>query len=157
MSAEDGLVLRDARRDDLRAIVSMLVDDALGRSRDTLGEGLDPGYLRAFEAIEADPNQRLIVAERGGEVIGTFQLSYLPGLSRRGQWRAQIEAVRVAAPVRGQGIGAAMMRWAIDQARGRGCGLVQLATDKRRGDAHRFYARLGFEASHEGMKLPLSG
>lgn len=155
MTNIDGLSFRDARRDDLRAIVALLVDDALGRSRDTLGEGLDPGYLRAFEAIEADPNQRLVVAERGGVVVGTFQSSYLPGLSRRGMWRAQIESVRVARECRGLGIGEAMMRWAIAQARARGCGLVQLTTDKSRNDAHRFYARLGFVASHEGMKLAL--
>ena len=96
-----------------------------------------------------------MVAEAGGAVVGTMQLLFLPGLSRRGALRAQVEAVRVAAPGRGHGLGSAMIRWAISEARRRGCALVQLTSDKSRTDAHRFYARLGFAASHEGMKLPL--
>jgi len=95
------------------------------------------------------------VAERDGQIVGTLQLSFLPGLARRGALRAQIEAVRVAQGERGSGLGAAMMGWAIEEARRRGCALVQLTTDKSRADAHRFYARLGFVASHEGMKLAL--
>ena len=112
-------------------------------------------YEEAFLAIDADPAHLLLVAEAGGEVIGTMQLSYLPGLARRGALRAQIEAVRVAGGARGSGLGAAMMTWAIEAARRRGCALVQLTTDKSRTDAHRLYERLGFVASHEGMKLAL--
>ncbi len=95
------------------------------------------------------------MAEQDGQIVGTMQLSFLPGLARRGALRAQIEAVRVAQSQRGSGLGAAMMGWAIEEARRRGCALVQLTTDKSRTDAHRFYARLGFVATHEGMKLAL--
>ena len=88
-------------------------------------------------------------------MVATFQLSFLPGISRRGAWRSQIEGVRVAASVRGQGIGNLMMQWAIDESRRRGCTVMQLTTHKSRTAAHRFYGRLGFAADHEGMKLPL--
>jgi GNAT superfamily N-acetyltransferase len=118
-------------------------------------------YERAFEAIDADPAHLLVVGEflkqgkPAGPVVATFQLSFLPGLSRRGSWRSQIEAVRVAAELRGHGLGAAMVYWAAGESRRRGCSLMQLTTDKSRKDAHRFYERLGFTASHEGMKLTL--
>ena len=148
------LVIRDAGATDVPDIVAMLADDMLGRDREAAI--VDPAYLAAFAAIEADPNNRLLVAVQGSEVVGCFQLTFIPGLGRGGAWRLQIESVRVAATQRGRGTGSAMMRWAIEQARARGCALVQLTTDKRRGDAHRFYRRLGFEASHEGMKLALS-
>ncbi len=147
------LVIHDAGASDVPAIVAMLADDMLGRDREAAV--VDPAYLAAFAAIEADPNNRLLVAMQGSEVVGCFQLTFIPGLSRGGAWRMQIESVRVAATQRGHGTGSAMMRWAIEQARGRGCALVQLTSDKRRGDAHSFYRRLGFEASHEGMKLAL--
>ena len=112
-------------------------------------------YQRAFRDIDADPAHLLVVAQAGEDIVGTFQLSFLPGLARRGALRAQIEAVRVSASSRSRGLGAAMMTWAIAESRRRGCGLVQLTTDKARPDAHRFYERLGFTASHEGMKLRL--
>jgi GNAT superfamily N-acetyltransferase len=148
--------LRRAQRDDLVRIVELLAADQLGATRDGIAsaEDLEP-YLRAFEAIDTDPAQLLVVATLGGEVIGTMQLSFIPGLARRGSLRAQIEAVRVADRYRSRGLGEAMFRWAIDEARRRGCSLVQLTTDKSRADAHRFYARLGFVASHEGLKLRL--
>lgn len=148
--------LRRAQRDDLVRIVELLAADQLGATRDGIAsaEDLEP-YLRAFEAIDTDPAQLLVVATLGGEVIGTMQLSFIPGLARRGSLRAQIEAVRVADHYRSRGLGEAMFRWAIDEARRRGCSLVQLTTDKSRADAHRFYARLGFVASHEGLKLRL--
>jgi GNAT superfamily N-acetyltransferase len=146
------LVFRGAVRAELPVIVAMLTDDSLGASRESAD---DPGYAAAFDQIEADPRNALIVADRGGEVVGTMQLTYIPGLSRRGAERLQIEAVRIRADQRGRGLGREMIGWAVDQARARGCRLVQLTTDKRRGDAHRFYASLGFTASHEGMKLPL--
>lgn len=148
--------LRRAQRDDLVRIVELLAADQLGATRDGIAsaEDLEP-YLRAFEAIDTDPAQLLVVATVDGEVIGTMQLSFIPGLARRGSLRAQIEAVRVADRYRGRGLGEAMFRWAIDEARRRGCSLVQLTTDKSRADARRFYARLGFVASHEGLKLRL--
>lgn len=148
----DDLLFRAATRADLPAIVSMLADDSLGATRESAG---DSAYAAAFDQIDADPRNTLVVADRGGEVVGTMQLTYIPSLSHRGAERLQIEAVRVRADQRGRGLGREMIRWAVDQARERGCGLVQLTTDKRRVDAHRFYASLGFVASHEGMKLPL--
>lgn len=144
--------MRPATPADLPTILRLLADDPLGKTRET---AVEAPYRAAFDAIAADPNQELVVAEHDGAVIGCFQLGFLPGLSRGGAWRAQIESVRIDAALRGHGAGEAMMRWAIDRARARGCRLVQLTTDKRRGDAHRFYARLGFIASHEGMKLEI--
>ncbi len=146
---------RRARADDLPAIVALLADDALGRTREDPRVPLDPTYLAAFAAIERDPNQMLAVVERAGAVVGCLQLTFIPGLSRRGLWRGQIESVRIAAGERGGGLGRAMFEWAIAACRERGCGLVQLTTDKTRGDAQRFYAALGFVASHEGLKLAL--
>ncbi|MFS2090217.1 N-acetyltransferase family protein [Paenarthrobacter nicotinovorans] len=145
--------LRRARRGDLPRILALLADDQLGAVRESAD---DPApYERAFDAIDADPAHLLVVGELNGEVVATFQVSYIPGLSRKGSWRSQIEAVRVSGELRGQGVGALMSQWAIDQARERGCSLVQLTTDKSRVAAHRFYERLGFVASHEGMKLKL--
>lgn len=147
-----GLVMRDAEAADVAAIVAMLADDRLGAAREAPG---DPGYAAAFAAIEADPGERLLVAEIDGAVVGCLQLGVVPTLSRRGAARAVIEGVRVAAPWRSRGVGAAMVRRAVEMARARGCVMVQLATDRSRTDAQRFYARLGFEASHVGMKLML--
>jgi GNAT superfamily N-acetyltransferase len=150
--------LRRARAADVPAIVGLLADDVLGAGRDGIRTAADLAvYERAFELIDRDPAHLLVVAEAGpgGAAAGTFQLSFLPGLARRGALRAQIEAVRVAAAWRGSGLGSAMISWAIEEARRRDCALVQLSTDKSRGDAHRFYAKLGFVASHEGMKLAL--
>lgn len=146
------IVFRDAAPADLAAIVSLLADDALGRQRENLTRPLDPAYVAAFEAIAADANQRLIVAVDGDTIAGTLQLSFIPGISRRGAWRGQIEAVRVAASRRGTGLGRQMIEWAVAQCAARGCSLVQLTTDKTRPDAQRFYASLGFVASHEGLK-----
>jgi len=146
-----GFLLRRAATADVAAIVGLLADDQLGATRD--GGDLAP-YLRAFAAIDADPAQRLLVAcPAGGEVAGTMQVTFIPGLARRGALRAQIEAVRVGRDHRGQGLGEAMIRWAVADAARRGCALVQLTSDKRRPAAHRFYERLGFTASHEGFKL----
>jgi len=149
--------LRDAVRDDVPVIVQLLAADQLGSTRDDGAsgrEGLEP-YLRAFTALDADPAHLLVVADDGTKVVATMQLSFLPGLARRGALRAQLEAVRVHANVRGQGLGAAMFEWAIEESRRRGAALVQLTTHKSRSDAHRFYGRLGFVASHEGFKLYL--
>lgn len=149
------LIFRCARRHDLPTIIAMIADDQIGQSREDPRLPLDDRYLNAFAAIEHDPNQVLAVAERDGAIVGCLQITYIPGLSRRGAWRGQIESVRVARDQRGGGIGTAMFRWAIEECRRRGCTLVQLYTDKSRADAHRFYERLGFRPSHEGMKLAL--
>jgi GNAT superfamily N-acetyltransferase len=145
--------IRPATRADVGAIVAMLADDPLGAERES-PEDLAP-YLAAFAVIDADPHQVLVVADRDGAVVGTAQLSLLAGLSRRGATRAQIEAVRVSSTERGSGLGTTLIEWAIEEARARGCALVQLTSDKSRLDAHRFYLRLGFEATHEGFKLML--
>ncbi|MGW4208694.1 N-acetyltransferase family protein [Lentzea sp. NPDC004789] len=146
------MTIRRATAADVDPIVAMLADDPLGATRETPG---DPAYLKAFEVIDADPHQFLAVADLDGEVVGTLQLTFTSGLSRLGLTRATVEAVRVRSDQRGAGLGERLMRWAIDEARARGCGLVQLTTDASRVDAHRFYERLGFTASHVGMKLPL--
>ncbi|NMJ42067.1 GNAT family N-acetyltransferase [Roseomonas sp. JC162] len=145
-------VFRRAIAADVPAIVALLADDVLGAAREKPG---DPGYDEAFAAIAADANQFLAVVEIAGRVAGCLQLSFIPGLSHRGMWRGQIESVRIAAEARGGGLGRQMFEWAIDQCRARGCGIVQLTTNKSRGDARRFYETLGFVASHEGMKLKL--
>lgn len=149
------VVLRAARREDVPVIVAMLADDPVARSRESADGSADDAYYAAFDAIQEDPRNELIVAEADGEVVGTMQLTFIPGLSRRGGERLQIEAVRVAASMRGQGLGRKMIDWAIDRARARGCRLVQLTSDKSRTEAHRFYEAFGFTASHEGFKLLL--
>jgi GNAT superfamily N-acetyltransferase len=147
------LIIRRAGRDDVAAIVAMLADDALGATRESPGD-LAP-YLAAFDAIDGDPHQHLVVADRAGHIVGTLQLTILPGLSRRAARRGQVEAVRVAGAERGGGLGTRLLRWAIEQARRCGCDLVQLTSDKSRTDAHRLYETLGFEATHLGYKLEL--
>ncbi|WP_327640102.1 GNAT family N-acetyltransferase [Kribbella sp. NBC_00482] len=147
------VVIRRATASDVAAIVAMIADDQLGATRESLDD-LTP-YLAAFEQIDADPNQLLVVADRNDEVIGTLQLTIIPGLSRRGSTRGLIEAVRVAAPARGSGLGTTLVRWAVEESRTRGCALVQLTSDKSRTEAHRFYTNLGFANTHEGFKLKL--
>jgi GNAT superfamily N-acetyltransferase len=150
------VVLRRAVRADLPTIVALLAADDLGATRDGIRGPQDrDAYERAFRAIDRDPAQLLVVAEAGDQVVATLQLSFIPGLSRHGALRAQIESVRVSAAYRSRGLGQAIFTWAIDEARRRGCALVQLTTDKTRAGAHRFYERLGFAASHEGLKLHL--
>lgn len=136
--------------------MELLSVDQLGSVRDGIANHEDQQlYLRAFDTLDADPAHMLLVAADGAEIIATTQLSFVPGLARRGALRAQIEAVRVDENHRSQGLGVAMFEWAISEARRRRCALVQLTTDKTRDDAHRFYDRLGFIASHEGLKLKL--
>jgi ribosomal protein S18 acetylase RimI-like enzyme len=147
---------RRAEAADLSAIVALLADDVLGATREHLAEPLPPGYGAAFAAIDGDANQLLLVGESAGRIVGCLQLCFLPGLTHRGAWRAQIEAVRIAATMRDRGFGEAMIFHAIGLAKERGCRIVQLTTDKARPDALRFYLRLGFAASHEGLKLALS-
>jgi ribosomal protein S18 acetylase RimI-like enzyme len=149
------IVFRSALLSDVRAIVALLADDELGSQREITGTLLDQRYVDAFDAIEADANQRLVVVVDGNEVIGTLQISLIPGIARMGAWRGQIEAVRIAAHRRDSGLGHKMFEWAISECRSRACSLVQLTTDKSRTDAHRFYEKLGFTASHECYKLAL--
>jgi GNAT superfamily N-acetyltransferase len=147
---------RIATRADVPAILAMLDDDEITRSRGyPVSEEADAAAWRAFEEIDGDPRNELIVADDDGTVVGTCQLTFTPSLGAGGAQRMTIEAVRVARDVRGKGVGRAMMRWAIDRARERGCGVAQLTSDRRRTDAHRFYESLGFAASHVGMKLKL--
>ena len=147
---------RDATEADLPAIIRLLADDQIGGRKDNAAPPLDPVYAAAFAAIDSDPNQRLIVAEIYGEVIGTMQLSFLPGLLNRGAWRGQIEAVRIVNEQRSKGLGAAMIDWAVDQCRARGCFMAQLTSNNDRVAAHRFYERLGWAKSHAGFKLYLT-
>lgn len=147
------VIFRQAVRADLPAVIALLADDVLGKARDFTE--VDEAYEKAFADITADPRNLLIVAEQDGDLVGCLQITYIPGLGRHGAERSLIEAVRVRSDRRGQGLGRELMTWAVDQARQRGCALVQLTTDKTRADAHRFYLGLGFAASHEGMKLAL--
>ncbi|MFF7044530.1 GNAT family N-acetyltransferase [Streptomyces massasporeus] len=147
------LEIRAAVADDVPVIVGMLADDPLGAQRES-PDDLTP-YLSALERLSADPNQRLVVAIREGRVVGTLQLTIVPGLSRRGATRSIVEGVRIHADERGSGLGTELIEWAIEESRGQGCQLVQLTSDKTRADAHRFYERLGFTASHTGFKLQL--
>ncbi|GAB2770541.1 N-acetyltransferase family protein [Streptomyces sp. NPDC054796] len=145
--------MRRATPEDLPAIVGMLADDHLGAERESPDE--PAVYRAAFDRLDKDPNQHLVVAERDGATVGTLQLTVIPGLSRRGSTRALIEAVRVHTDARGDGLGTRLIEWAIEESRRQGCVLVQLTSDATRVDAHRFYERLGFEASHLGFKMML--
>lgn len=145
--------IRVARRDDLPALLALYADDEFGRTREAAAP--DPAYESAFDAIAADANHLLVVGEVDGEVVATLLLSFLPGLSRHGAWRAQIESMRVSGPLRGRGLGKRLLGWAVTEARRRGCELVQLTSDRRRPEAHRFYEDAGFEATHLGFKMIL--
>ncbi|MEU3573817.1 GNAT family N-acetyltransferase [Kitasatospora sp. NPDC036755] len=147
------LTIRRATPEDLPAIVAMLADDPLGATRES-PDDLTP-YRTAFARIEGDPHQHLVVADRAGLTVGTLQLTLVPGLSRAGATRTIIEGVRIHADERGSGLGTELIRWAVDRSRELGADLVQLTSDATRTDAHRFYERLGFTASHLGFKLKL--
>jgi GNAT superfamily N-acetyltransferase len=148
---------RQAQKDDVVAIVEMLANDPLGAKRECFQSPLPQSYYDAFEAIERDPNHELVLAIVDNQIVGVLQLTFIPYLTYQGGWRALIEGVRVAPELRSKGIGREMFQWAIKRARERGCHMLQLTTDKSRPDALRFYENLGFTASHEGMKLHLSG
>jgi len=146
------LTYRHATPEDLPFIVGLIVEDAVVATNDSVADANHADYAAALRAIDADPNQEMFVAEDAGKAIGCFQLSYLPGLMRRGMWRGMIEVVHVSESERNRGYGSQMMRWALERCRERGCGMVQLTSNKKRTDAHRFYERLGFSRSHEGFK-----
>jgi len=145
---------RKASLPDVPVIVEMLAADKLGMQREDFQDPLPDRYYAAFDRIDGDPNQELIVIEEAdGRVIGTLQLTFIPYLTYQGGIRAQIEAVRIREDLRGQGVGEQMFRWAINRAKEKGAHLLQLTTDKQRPEALRFYEKLGFKASHEGMKM----
>lgn len=147
---------RTATADDLNALVHMLADDELGALRENPALPLSTEYLRAFDHIQTDPNNELIVVESADQIIGMLQLTFIPYLTYQGSWRCLVEGVRIHRSFRGQGVGRAVFEWAINQAKSRGCQMVQLTSDKQRPDAIRFYESLGFVASHEGFKLKLT-
>jgi len=154
---EDGkaVTFRDATHQDVAAIVRLLADDALGRTREMSGHYLDSVYTEAFEAIQQDPNNRLIVAVLGVVIVGCMQLTIIPHLTFKGGKRLQIEGVRVDKTVRNRKVGAAMMSWARAVAEADGCHLIQLTSNRGRDDALRFYESQGFEPSHVGFKMYL--
>ncbi|MFD8791590.1 GNAT family N-acetyltransferase [Streptomyces vinaceus] len=153
MTDPDEPAIRPATEEDLPAIVALLADDPLGATRES-PDDLTP-YLAAFKRLADDPHQRVVVAVRENRVVGTLQLTIVPGLSRKGATRSIIEGVRVHADERGSGLGTRFVQWAIEESRRENCQLVQLTSDVTRTDAHRFYERLGFTASHVGFKLSL--
>jgi len=154
MAAILKVTIRSARREDVAVIVGMLADDALGGARERIEDPLPSSYFTAFEAVARDPNIQLMVADDGeGKVVGCLQLCILPGLSSQGASRGLIEDVRVASHLRSRGIGEQLVQWALDEARGKGCKLVELLTHHTRVDAQRFYERLGFARSHVGMTI----
>ncbi|MER8087386.1 GNAT family N-acetyltransferase [Streptomyces sp. NPDC058316] len=147
------MLLRTATRADLPAVLALLADEE--RVVDPASVVVDETYERAFAAIESDPRNEMLVLVEGETVVGCLQATYIPGLGKHGEERALIEAVRIRADRRGGGLGRELMKQAVDRARLRGCGLMQLTSNKRRTDAHRFYESLGFARSHEGFKLAL--
>ena len=149
------LTFRYAVAADLPFIVRLIAEDAVVPAGDLPDEPFHPRYLAAFEAIAADPQQRLVIAEIDGTAVGTLQTTHIPGIAGLGKTRCLIEAVHIAPACRSRGYGSQMIGWAVNEARRAGCGVVQLTSNKRRKDAHRFYERLGFSASHEGFKLNL--
>lgn len=146
------MIWREARRDDVPAIVALLADDTLGRTRES---GEIEHYLSAFDAMMSEPGNRAIVAEAAGRVVACYQLTLISGLSLTAARRAQVEGVRVAADLRGKGVGAALFADAESRARAGGCTLLQLTSNAGRADARRFYERIGFTPSHIGFKKPL--
>ncbi|WP_426560357.1 GNAT family N-acetyltransferase [Angustibacter sp. McL0619] len=151
-----GLVIRAATQRDVPAVVALIYDDDIAAARESVpGADVDAAYLAAFQQIAANPDDLLVVGELDGRVVACAQVTLLHHLSRRGGTRAQVESVRVDAALRGQGAGGRLMSWIEGYARDRGAALIQLTTDKRRVEARRFYERLGFVASHEGMKRSL--
>ncbi|MFD6134362.1 GNAT family N-acetyltransferase [Isoptericola sp. NPDC056618] len=151
-SSAPAVTFRLATRDDLPRVVELIADDAVAAARTGV---FGPAHVAGFEAVDASPNDELVVAELDGAVVGCMQLTFVPGISRNGATRLLVEAVRVDAALRGQGLGRALMEHAHERGRERGCVLAQLTSDKQRPDAHRFYRSLGYAQSHEGFKLPL--
>jgi GNAT superfamily N-acetyltransferase len=155
MMTSEKIEFLDATQDDLPEIISLLVDDELGKQREIKGNSLNPAYLAAFQEISSDKNNELIVGKKDRKVIAVLQVTYIPNLTLQGSKRALIEGVRVSSQLRGQGVGRKLFEFVFDRARKRGCKLMQLTTNKSRPDAYRFYENLGFNATHEGFKITL--
>ncbi|KDM93526.1 GNAT family N-acetyltransferase [Photobacterium galatheae] len=149
------LTFREAQAEDLEHLVGMLADDILGSQREDASSPLNPVYLSAFQAIQSDANNSLVLAENEGQVMGMLQLTYIPSLTLKGSWRCLVEGVRIHSAYRGLGCGEKLFEYAIDSAKRKGCAMIQLTSDKLRPDAIRFYEKLGFTASHQGMKMKL--
>ena len=149
------ITFREAKAEDLERIVEMLSDDLLGSKRERFELPLPSSYEKAFKAIDADPNNELVVVNHKGKIVGVLQITFMPYITHQGGWRATVEGVRISSDVRGMGVGSQMIEYAIARAKERGCHLIQLTTDKQREDALRFYERLGFNATHEGFKMKL--
>lgn len=147
--------IRKAREEDVIQIVALLADDELGSKRESFTDPLPQVYFDSFNKINQDPNQHLVVAEENGEIIGTAQLTFIPYLTYQGGIRSQVEAVRIKPSRRGTGLGEQLFKWMIEKAQSSGAHLIQLTTDKQRSEALRFYEKLGFKATHEGLKLHL--
>ena len=147
------LIFREANQNDIEALVVLLADDILGASREDPAKPLNQRYSDAFESIQKDPNNELIVVESDSHLAGMLQLTFIPFLTHKGSWRCLIEGVRIAKAYRGKGLGSEFIGWAIKRAKERHCTIVQLTSDKQRPDALRFYESIGFNASHEGFKL----
>lgn len=154
---QNNITIRKATKHDVVTIVKLLSDDILGSTREKFDDIIPQSYYNAFSAIDNDPNQMLVIGEIAGNPIATLQISFITNMSFQGGVRALIEGVHVDKNLRGNGIGKYLMEWAIDEARKKNCRFVQLTSNKKRVDAHRFYDRLGFTASHEGFKLDLIG
>jgi ribosomal protein S18 acetylase RimI-like enzyme len=150
------LIFRLAKEEDLIEIVRMLSDDSLGATREKFENNLSDNYIKAFKSIQGDSNQELTVVELNGEKVATFQLTFIQYLTHQGGLRAQVEAVRTNSNYRGQGIGTKVFNYIIERAKEKGCHLLQLTSDKKRTEAIKFYEAMGFNATHEGMKLKLS-
>ena len=149
------LTYRRATRSDLAFMVGLIAEDFVGPAPDDAADAEAPEYVAALDAIAADPRNELYIAELDGRSVGTLQLTFLPGIMRRGMWRGLIERVHIIPSERNKGFGGEMLRWAAGRCREMGCGMVQLTSNKARVDAHRFYRKLGYEQSHEGFKLYL--
>lgn len=149
------VTFRNAETTDLSEIVKMLADDVLGQERERYENPLPESYIDAFQSIDSDQNNELIVACLDGRIVGVQQITFTPYLTHQGGWRATIEGVRTVASERGKGIGSQLIQYAIERAKARECPIIQLTTDKKREDSLRFYERLGFTATHEGLKLKL--
>ncbi len=149
------LKYRSAELEDLESLVALLSNDPLGSKREDASIPLNSAYLEAFEAITRDSNNELLVVELENSLVGMLQITFIPYLTHIGSWRCLIEGVRIHSDYRGRGFGEKMFEYAIEQAKNKGCTIVQLTSDKQRPDAIRFYEKLGFKATHEGFKLPL--
>lgn len=149
------ITFRNAVEQDLDRIVEMLADDSLGSERECYQHPLPNSYIEAYKAIASDPNNELVVACYANKIIGVQQITFTPYITHQGGWRATIEGVVISSSLRGKGVGTKLIQWAIERAKARGCHLIQLTTDKQRDDALRFYERLGFNSTHEGLKMKL--